>query len=140
MTSDGPRWTPPGTPCARAGNVAVGSEYVLRSALQYDALDLIKQIPPRNIDLRRPSLAEYLPQRRRDDAEERHEQFARRAVGVVRRHLAFDQAEMATPFAGEIEERLDRQGEHRPLHRPAAFAAKHLLGFGMFAKQFSIDR
>jgi hypothetical protein len=129
-----------GPPVAIAIGSGRRSEASSAFALRHDALDLIEQFLPRNIDLGRPRRAENLAQRIGDHAEERNEQLARRAVGVVRRHLAFDQAKMAGARACEIENRVDRQRQHRTLDEPAAFAAKHTLRFRVFLEQKAIDQ
>jgi len=52
-----------------------------------ETFDITEQFPPRRIDFVRPVRSDDVAQRLRDDAEERDEQFARRAVGVVRGNL-----------------------------------------------------
>ena len=74
-----------------------------------------------------------------DHAEKFAEQFARRAVGVVRLHLAFDHAKMSRAVAGKIQHRIDGQRQHRALDEFAALAAEHRLGFRVFAEQ-AVDR
>jgi hypothetical protein len=75
----------------------------------------------------------------RDHAEERDEQIARRAVGVVRGYFAFDQAEVAGTRACEIQDRFDCQRQHRALDKFAALGAEHRSRLGMFAKQPVVD-
>ena len=52
-----------------------------------ETFDVTEQLPPRRIDVVRPVRSDDFAQRLRNDAEERDEQFARRAVGVVRGNL-----------------------------------------------------
>ncbi|GLR84982.1 hypothetical protein GCM10007857_16920 [Bradyrhizobium iriomotense] len=46
---------------------------------------------------------------------------------------------MSAALTGEIEDRLDRECEHRPLDQVVAVFAKHRLRFGMLGKQPLID-
>jgi hypothetical protein len=47
---------------------------------------------------------------------------------------------MAAAFASEIQDRLDRQRQHRALDGRAAFAAKHALRFGVLFEQKAVDQ
>jgi hypothetical protein len=77
-----------------------------------ELVDLAEQLPPRVLNLGRPFGPENLPHRVGDHAKEFSEQFARRAIGVVRLHLATDHAKVAGAIAGEIQHRIDGQGQH----------------------------
>src|SRR5262249_23944250 len=101
----------------------------------YELLDLCEQLLPRRVDVVRPLRAEQFAQRVCDHAEEGDEEIARRAVGIMRDHLARNHAEFAAALTCEIQQRLDGEGEHRSLHEVAAFAAKHRNCLGMSAMQ-----
>ena len=62
------------------------------------------------------------------------------SAGIVRRHLAFDQAKTAGARTCEIEDGFDRKLQYRSFHRLAASGAKHRLRFGVLAKQPAIDQ
>ena len=47
---------------------------------------------------------------------------------------------MPAPVAGEIQDRLDGQRQHRALDRIAALTAEHRLRLGMFVEQPAIDQ
>ncbi len=65
--------------------------------------------------------------------------FAWRAIGIVRLHLAFDHAEVAaaSPAKSIIASMVERQ--HRTFYEIASLAPEHRLGFRMFAKKATID-
>ena len=125
---------------------AVGSPraaLVQREALGRDArerVDLDEQSVPGLRDVLRPFIAEQIAQRIPDDGEEGNEQRAGRAIGIVRDDLAGDQPEMSTAFAGEVEDRLDRQREHRSLHELAALRSEHRSRFRVLSEEALVDQ
>jgi transposase len=80
--------------------------------LRHDLVNLRQQLPPRLVHLRRPVGSENFAQRIGDHAEKLAEQLSRRAVGVVRLHLAWDQAKVPGAVAGEIQDGVDGQRQH----------------------------
>lgn len=104
-----------------------------------EALDLAEQLLPCRIDFGRPVVCQNFPQRLRDDAEERDEQGARRAVGIMRSHFAFDQAEMAGARSGKVQYRVDGERQHRTLDEFAALGPEHRLRLGVRVEQSAID-
>jgi len=71
---------------------------------------------------------------------ERGEQIARRAVSIVRANLGFDQAEMAGALAGKVQDRLDRQRQHRAHDEFAALGPEQRAGFWMGVEQAAVDQ
>ncbi|MBV9981934.1 hypothetical protein [Bradyrhizobium sp.] len=75
-----------------------------------------------------------------NDPEKREKHFTRRAIGLMRLHLAYDHAEGPVALARKVEDRIDGKGQHRALDVTAGVAREHRFGFGMRAKQPVIDQ
>src|SRR6266851_1904431 len=101
--------------CFLSQTLRMTAEYAARSRLALsgdDLIDLRQQLPPRLVDFRRPVGSENFAQRLGDHAEKFAEQLSRRAVGVVRLHLALDHAKVPGAVAGEIQDGVDGQRQH----------------------------
>ena len=123
----------------REGDEAVFLRRLLGQLARYDLLDLREQIFPCRVDIVGPIRAEQLAQRVGGHAEERHEQIARRAVGIMGNGLARDHAQFAAALARKIQDRVDGEGQHRSLHELAALTAKHRDSFWIGAMRALIN-